>query len=239
MLRKSFAWQLPPGIEARLGETTYGRQRAIYEAEHLLIILHTPPDPEAHKRDAWVFLRKPDGSLMWNGQENGEEKLKRLLKAYAELYDKLDDAEEAAQSAADLLVVLEALSPLNRASTNLANTLQSARDLVKDDPFLIAMRDEAYEVSRNFDLLLSDAQLALDYRTAKSAEAQHAKALEMAGAQHKLNLIAAATFPLMAVATLFGMNLIHGFENIQGIFWIALGIGIAVGVGTIHWVTQR
>ena len=239
MRRKTFTWQLPAVIEARLGEKTYGRQRTIYEDEHLLIILHTPPDPETHMREAWVFLRKPNGSLLWNGQENGEEKLKRLLKTYADLYDKLDDAEDDAQSAADLLVVLEALAPLNRASTNLANTLQTARDLVKDDPFLIAMRDEAYEVSRNFDLLLSDAKLALDYRTAKSTEAQHAKAMEMARAQHKLNLIVAATFPLMAVATVFGMNLFHGFEHIYGAFWIALGIGMAAGVGTIRWVARR
>jgi len=239
MRRKTFTWQLPATIEARLGEKTYGRQRTIFEEDHLLIILHTPPDPETHKRDAWVFLRKPDGSLMWNGQENGEEKLKRLLKNYAELYERLDDAEEAARSAADLLEVLEALSPLNRASTNLANTLQSARDLVKDDAFLIAVRDEAYEVSRNFDLLLSDAQLALDYRTAKSAEEQHAKADEMARAQHKLNLIAAATFPLMAVAALFGMNLVHGLEQTPGVFWLALMIAGAVGAGPIHWVTRR
>ena len=239
MRRKTFTWQLPADIEARLGETTYGRQRTIYEAEHLLIILHTPPDPETHKREAWVFLRKPDGTMMWNGQENGAEKLKRLLKTYAELYERLDVAEEAAQTAADLLEVLEALSPLNRASTHLANTLQSARDLVKGDPFLIAMRDAAYEVSRSFDLLRSEAQLALDYRTAKSAEAQHAKAQEMAASQHKLNLIVAATFPLMAVATLFGMNLFHGFEHIYGAFWVALGIGIAAGVGTIRWVARR
>jgi len=239
MQRKRFTWQLPVRIEARLGERTYGRQRTIFEDDHLLIILHTPPDPETHKREAWVFLRKPDGSLMWNGQDNGEEKLKRLLKLYADLYDKLDDAEEDAQSADDLLVVLEALAPLNRASTNLANTLQSARNLIKDDPFLIAMRDEAYEVSRNFDLLQSDAKLALDYRTAQSAEAQHARTLEMARAQHKLNLIVAATFPLMAVATVFGMNLFNGFEGVPGAFWTALVLGIAVGAGTIHWVTQR
>ena len=239
MRRKTFTWHLPATIEARLGKHTYGRQRTIFEDDHLLVILHTPPDPETHKRDAWVFQRKPDGTLMWNGQENGEEKLKRLLKNYAELYEKLDDAEDSARSASDLLEVLEALGPLNRASTNLANTLQSARDTVKDDPFLIAMRDAAYEVSRNFDLLLSDAQLALSYRTAESAEAQHAKADEMASAQHKLNLLAAATFPLMAVAALFGMNLLHGLERAPGAFWIVLIIGIAVGVGTIHWVTEN
>jgi hypothetical protein len=43
----------------------------------------------------------------------------------------------------------------------------------------------------------------------------------------------------MAVATLFGMNLFHGFEHIYGAFWVALAIGIAVGGGTIHWVTRR
>jgi hypothetical protein len=36
MKRKPLNWILPPEIEARLGEGTYGRQRAILEAGHRL-----------------------------------------------------------------------------------------------------------------------------------------------------------------------------------------------------------
>ncbi len=71
-------------------------------------------------------------------------------------------------------------------------------------------------------IILADAKLALDYRIAQSAEVQMAKATEMTAAQHKLNILAAATFPLMAVATFFGMNLVHGFESAPGLFWVVL-----------------
>ena len=43
MKRKEFSWQLPEKIVHRLGDTSYGRQRAIFEDDHLLIILHLPP----------------------------------------------------------------------------------------------------------------------------------------------------------------------------------------------------
>ena len=36
MRRKHYNWQLPDELERRLGETTYGRQRAMFEADHLL-----------------------------------------------------------------------------------------------------------------------------------------------------------------------------------------------------------
>ena len=239
MRRKTFSWQLPREIEARLGETTYGRQRAICEAEHLLIVLHSPPDRETHAREPQVFLRRPDGSVLWNGTGGGEVKLKQLLTAYRELLEHYDDALDDAQTVADLFEILEPLGPLNRATTHLSQALQAARDHAREDAFLIAMRDEAYEISRGFDLLFADAKLALDYRVAQSAEAQMAKAQEMATAQHKLNILAAATFPLMAVATVFGMNLLHGLEGGAALFWIVLLAGCAVGGYTVRWVTTR
>jgi hypothetical protein len=175
MRRKAFSWTLPHAIEARLGESTYGRQRAIFEDEHLLIVLHSPPEPDTHRRNPEVFLRKPDGSWWHNGMAGGDAKLKKLLASYRELYERYDDAYEQAASATELFAVLDDLAPLNRAATNLSQALQSARELVQGDRLLIAMRDEAYEVSRSFELLFHDAKLALDYRIARSAEAQMAK----------------------------------------------------------------
>ncbi len=62
----------------------------------------------------------------------------------------------------------------------------------------------------------------------------------MADAQHKLNLLAAVTFPLMAVAALFGMNLLHGYENEPPVvFWSVLGIGVIIGIYTQKWVTRK
>ena len=107
MRRKAFSWTLPHAIEARLGESTYGRQRAIFEDEHLLIVLHSPPEPDTHRRNPEVFLRKPDGSWWHNGMAGGDAKLKKLLASYRELYERYDDAYEQAASATELFAVLD------------------------------------------------------------------------------------------------------------------------------------
>lgn len=184
MKRKNLNWKLPDAIEARLGEGTYGRQRAIFEAGHLLLILHAPPTPGNIERETLVFLRKPDGAILCNGFEGGELKLRKLIKDYRSCWEECDKEYDDADSAEALFRLLEKVAPLNRSSTNLANALQSAREYVKQDRFLIGMRDESYEVSRAFDLLLADAKLKLDYRMAKNAESQAVRTQEMARAQH-------------------------------------------------------
>jgi len=240
MRRKQFQWTLPPQIERRLGEATYGRQRTMHEADHLLIILHAPPAPDETTRDPQVFLRKPDGTMMWNGKDGGEPKLRRLLARYRELYEQYDDALDQAGSAAALFEIIEAITPLNRATTHLHQALQSAREAVRDDAFLIAVRDEAYEISRSFELLLADAKNAMDCRIARDNEIQAAKAADMTAAQHKLNILAAMTFPLMALATLLGMNLVHGLEKRTPLlFWCVFAAGLVLGLLTKAWVTRN
>lgn len=240
MKRKQFQWQLPEEIENRLGETSYGRQRAIFEDDHLLIVLHAPPGADDTTREARVFLRTPEGKYLCNGRENGEVKLRKLLATYQERYAKLDDECEAAATAEDHFRLLEDLLPLNRTSTNLYHALQAARDHIEGDTLLIAMRDEAYEVSRNFDLLVADAKLAFDYHMAKNSEIQAAETAEATDAQHKLNILAAITFPLMAIAAIFGMNLTHGFEEeTPALFWAVFAFGFITGLATKAWVTKN
>jgi hypothetical protein len=239
MTRKTMQWVLPPEIEARLGDNSYGRQRAIFEAEHLLVILHLPPMPGTIERETSLFLRKPDGSLFANGMKGGDFQLRQLLGNYRKRWEECDKEYDAADSAEDLFLLLEKLAPLNRSSTNMANALQAARDYAKDDKFLISMRDESYEISRAFDLLLIDAKLKLDYRMAKNAEAHAAKADEMTKAQHKLNVLAAITFPITALAAVLGMNLTHGLENHSPIlFFAVMVLGISVGLLVKRWVTK-
>jgi len=239
MKRQQYTWQLPEAIEVRLGDASYGRQRAMFEEGHLLIILHAPPGPDDATREPRVFLRTPEGQYLCNGQENGEPKLRLLLSAYEELYDKCDDACDAATTPGEHAELLETVMPLNRSSTNLCNALQAAREYVKGDRLLIAMRDAAYELSRNFELLTSDAKLALDYHIARNAEIQAARSAEATEAQHKLNILAALTFPLMALATLFGMNLTHGVEDqTPAVFWLVFGLGLITGLLTKGWVTK-
>ncbi len=239
MKRKQFSWQLPTEIENRLGETSYGRQRAIYEADHLLLILHTIPDEDDTSRDAIVFLRLPDGKWFCNGRDNGENQLRKLLRSYHEKYQILENLYEKAKSAKELFEIIEPLTPINRASLNMADAIQSARNLVKDDQFLIGIRDESEDISRSYEIMLSDTKMALDYRMAKNAERQSQQGYEMAEAQHKLNILAAITFPLMAMAAIFGMNLVHGLEEKTPIlFWVVMVIGIVIGMLTQKWVTK-
>lgn len=240
MKRKTLLWTLPPEIEARLGESSYGRQRSIFEAGHLFLVLHAPPVADTMEREKVLFLRKPSGQWMGNGIDGGEHKLRQLLADYRNHWEQCDKEYDSADSASDLFKLLERLGPLNRASTNLANALQSARDQVKLDKFLISMRDESYELSRAFDLLVTDAKLKLDYRIAKNAEAHAAKAAEMAAAQHKLNVLAAITFPIMALAAVLGMNLTHGLENQSPtVFFMVLAAGMAIGLLLKRWVSIR
>lgn len=240
MKRKQRTWELPAPIEARLGEGSYGRQRAIFEDGHLLIILHNPPGTEELERDEVAFLRKQDGQYLCDGFDGGEPKLRKLIAEYRAKWEACDELYDKAANAESLFNLLGMLAPLNRASTNLANALQSARDFVKEDKFLIGARDEGQETSRAFDLLLTDAKLKLDYLMAKNSEAASAKADEMAIAQHKLNILAAITFPLMALAALLGVNLTHGLEGrTPFLFYGVLIAGFIVGFIVKSWVTKK
>ncbi len=239
MKRKQLNWTLPPEIEARLGEGTYGRQRAIFEAGHLFLVLHAPPAPGTIERETVLFLRKPDGQILCNGFEAGEHKLRKLIADYRAQWEECDKQYDNAESAQELFHLLEKVAPLNRASTNLVNALQAARDHVKQDKIFISMRDEGYEVSRAFDLLVADAKLKLDYRMAKNTEAHAAHADKMAIAQHRLNVLAAITFPLMALAAALGMNLRHGMEDESpALFVVVLSMGIAIGLLVKRWVAR-
>jgi len=110
---------------------------------------------------------------------------------------------------------------------------------VKEDRVLISLRDEAYEISRGFDLLLSEARMRMDYRIARNSELNQEQAARQATAQHKLNILAAFALPLTAMATLLGMNVQHGLEGRPpGLFWIVLAAGTAVGFAVRGWVTR-
>jgi len=237
MKRKQYNWILPPEIESRLGDSTYGRQRAILGADHLLVILRRLPEPGVTETEPLLILRKPDGRYLANGFEGGELQLRKLLSDYRTRHEALDQACDAAESPDAMFAVLEELVPLNRATTHMAEALQTARDLVRGDRFLIGVRDEAYEVSRAYDLLMADARLKLDYRRAKEAEVQAEQSAQIAVAQHKLNVLAACTLPVTAMTGIFGMNIVHGLEERpQWVFWLVLVAGFAIGFAVKAWV---
>ena len=122
MKRKSYNWTLPPEIESRLGQTTYGRQRAISGGGHLLVILHAPPAHGSAEREAVLLLRKPEGQLLVNGFEGGEMRTRRLLADYRERLDALDERTEAAQGADEILAAFAL--PLTAMATLLGMNVQ-------------------------------------------------------------------------------------------------------------------
>jgi hypothetical protein len=231
---------LPESIRLRLGQTTYGRQRAIVEEGHLLLILHKPPGPDDTGREGLLFSRHPAGEWKWNRGGAGQGALKRHVQDYAELEGKLTQDYEKASDLTALFDLVERLTPLTRAARNMHQALQAARDAIKHDPFLIEMRDMAYEVDRNFELLLEDVRNAIQYRTAREAEDQARLGKQTLRASHRLNIIAALFFPLTAIGSLFGMNLAHGMdEGNPAMFWMIFIVGTALGFGMKGWVLGK
>jgi len=239
MSREKFKWTLNEGIKKRLGDGRYGRQRTIAVDDQMLVILHEPPKVDVNERIVSVFLREKDGSWLHNGQRKGEGMLQRLLEDYRQQFEQYEKKYNKAKTSDDLFLVLEGLNPVLRAIKNLELALQDARQACPDDKLALTMRDEASDCLRNFELLAEEARLALDYRMAKNAETQIEQSQKMAKAQHKLNLMAAITFPMMALSSLFGMNLMSGLEDSPKIlFYMVVTFGFVVGIGALRWVLK-
>jgi hypothetical protein len=233
-------WSLPDSIRSRLGQTTYGRQRAIFEEGHLLLVLHKPPGPDDLKREGVLFWRNPSGEWQFSRGGPGPGGLKRHMQSYAEIEEKLVRDYEQANDVSQLFDLIEALTPLARSAHNLHLALQAAREAVKMDAFLIEMRDLAYEIERNFELLLDDARNALQYRNARQAEEQAQLSKEALQASHRLNILAALFLPLTAITSLFGMNFESGLDrHLPWLFWIVLATGIVLGFFIKGWILAR
>jgi len=230
-------WNLPPNIRTRLGQTTYGRQRTIVEEGHLLMVLHKPPGPDDTRREGVLFWRSPAGEWQVNRGGQGAASLKRHVQSYQDIEGKLvHDYEEAADTTA-LFNLLEALTPMARAARNMYQTLQTAREAIGDDPFVIEMRDLASEIDRNLELLTEDVRHAIQYRTAREAEEQAKLSRQALQASHRLNILAALFFPLTAIASLFGMNFSHGMnQNSPAIFWLVSVVSVSLGFFLKGWV---
>jgi hypothetical protein len=161
----------------------------------------------------------------------------RLLDDYAGLLDQLQDRHERAQTASELFGIIGPCIPLARAASNMQAALQSARDAVPEDAWLIDQRDRAVELARGFELLLADSRMELDYRLALAAEEQARATQAVTLAQRKLNVIAALTFPLMAIGAAFGMNLHSGVETVHvWLFWAVIAAGVMLGLLIKAWV---
>jgi len=233
-------WNVPEAIRLRLGQSSYGRQRAIIEENHLLLILHKPPGPDDRGREGMLFWRNPTGEWQFNRGGPGPNSLKRHIQAYSELEAKLAADYEKATDLTALFDTMDSLTPLVRAARNMHQALQTAREAIKGDAFLIEMRDAAYEVERNLELLYEDVRNEIQHRTARKAEEQARLTEQTLHASHRLNILAALFFPLTALASLFGMNLAHGLnEKNPAIFWTLFVVACSLGLVMKTWVLRK
>jgi len=226
------AWNIPQILRSRVRENV-GRQRAMTAEGHLLLVLHEPPKPDELQRRGRYFWRAPDGTWQSNSMGPGITALKKHLGEYRDALEKLDRGEQRADLADDYFGLLRNIAPLHRAAHNLYNTLQQAREAVRDDADLIDCRDQAYQVHRESELLRSDIQSGLDCAVARRAEEQAQSSEKMALASHRLNVLAAIFFPIVTISSIMGMNLERGLDEAmlsQWMFWAVLVAGIICGL---------
>ena len=233
-------WQIPEKIRIRLGKRV-GRQRPIFEEGHLLLVLHAPPKPDDPARTGKYFWRNLDGQWASNGFGSGIQALGTHIDEYEDAVAQLDRLEEQATTADQFFHILENLAPVYRAARNMHQVLQDARKLCPDDPHILNMRDRAYAVERNAELLFEGAKNALDFAVAKRAEDQALSSRNMALAAHRLNILAAFFFPIATLTTIFGVNLKHGYEEqfAPFLFVGTISVGLLLGLILTVFVTKR
>ena len=222
-------WAVPERFKQRLG-TSAGRQRAMIDAGHLLLVLHELPKPEDVERVARLFWRTPTGEWRATGSKgNGLKVLQEHLQQYRKRAQQLDDEIDGAKTATQLYNVLRNATPLSRAARYMHRALQEAREGV-DNRDIIVLRDAAGDIERMVELLAGDAKNALDYIESKEAEVQTLLARRATEAQHRLNKVAALFLPITAVGSVLGMNLSNGLEQSgAATFWLVCGVAFGTG----------
>jgi hypothetical protein len=234
-------WELPEAITSRLGRRRAGRQRAIAEDGHVLLILHRPPAKDVDEPAGVLFWRDP--SAVWRSSERGAggglPAMRELLAEYAAQENQLESEHNHSTRAAMRFSVLERLAPLARASTHLYETLQAARTAIGPDPEVLDLRDEAYVIQRSFELLYTEVKHSLEYDIARRAEQQADLSHQAVQSAHKLNTLMALFLPLTAVASVFGMNLPSGIDHLSANgFWGVLFAALLLGWLVRLWVLK-
>lgn len=216
-------WDVPQRFRQRMGERI-GRQRAMFDDGHLLLVLHAPPGPDDEERIGRFFWRKPDGTWSSDALGAGTNALNRHLNEFDEILERLERENTASNTSEEYFRALNAVAPLHRTISNLHQALQQARESIPDDRNLINFRDRAYELEREAELLHTDIKHALDYAVARRAEELSRSSHRMAVSAHRLNLLAAFFFPIATMSAIFGVNLQHGLEDTPLDPWPFLGV---------------
>ncbi|MGJ8644356.1 MAG: CorA family divalent cation transporter [Luteolibacter sp.] len=213
-----------------------GHQRCVVGHGELLLVLHEVPQAGVPEREALFFWRRHDGCWVQQGGP-GLDEVGDLLDRYAVTIDENEEILEKAESAEDVFKILRHAGPLSRSMRNLVQALEQVLVQEPDDRDIRSFRDKARELERAAELLQVDARETLIYKQAESAE-EHAKSSERLGnILFKLNLVTGFFLPLVALGSLFGMNVdLPNF--VQGLFWLIFIGGLIVG-GLLLWYVSR
>ncbi len=229
-------WEIPDYFHRRLGDQP-GRQRAMCESNHLLLVIHEPPAANERKRGHRIIYRGPDGNWLSSGRGTGLSDLKNVLDTYAQQFVQLEKLSDSAKTADDFMSLNESIIPLRRSARNFYQTLQDARESMPDVRELINLRDQAYELSRTGELLTEEIESAMNLTRMRRAEEQSLSAHMMSKQGHRLNLLAGFFLPLVTLATVFSISPGLGFVQTltNPTVQTVAGIGIAIGA-IVCWV---
>ena len=235
-------WDMPQVLRFRLGDRP-GRQRAMQHEGHLLLVLHDVPQRRDRERTGQIFWRNPEGQWRSTLAVKGDQAVDEQLSAYAAIIDRLTEVFDKAEESIAYFDILGALGPIRRSIRNLLAALQDARELQPDERSIIIWRDQAYSLVRRAELLYNDAQAALNFETARQAEAQAEASRQRAVAAHRLNVLAAFFFPLATLSAILGANLHHGLEDweVGHAPWGLAGVlvaGVLVGLALTYIITR-
>lgn len=233
-------WDIPAYFHGRVGDRP-GRQRAMIDNGHLLLILHQPPSKNTRARDPHLFYRKSDGSWHSTADGSGLAALTKHLDRFDRLIETLELQEDQAKTANEYMALIEEMLPLKRLLSNLHSTLDEARKGLPQVRELINFRDHAYELTRAADLLYEAIQAGAELAQTRHAEVQAKHSQALAQSAHRLNLLVAFFFPLATMAAVFGMNFEFGMERFQAPipFLLVCSIGFVLGVLLLSLIFKR
>lgn len=204
-----------------------GHQRCVEGRDELLLVIHDVPQPGIPEREAVFFWKRQDRRWTQPGGP-GLSELGELLERYADAIDRHESAIDEADTAARIFEILRHSGPLARSTRNLVHALEQTLAADPDDREIRSFRDRARELERAAELLNNDARLALEFLRAERAEEHSRSSARLGRIAFRMNLLAGFFLPLMALSSVFGMNVrIPGFMDPQ--FWGILLAGILIG----------
>jgi len=234
-------WRLPDSLRFKLGERA-GRQRALFEQGHSILVLHKVPRDHERGRHAAVFWRNPEGEWRCDPGTDSIQSLAAHVEAYAEALEELDDRVEEARRATEYFEILNRARPLLRATRNMNAAIGQLREQcgATAEPELLAVRDRAYEVERLADGVAAAAENGMDFMVAQHAEETADISVRIASQSHRLNLLAAVCLPVTALGAILGMNLTSGLEQLPQptAFWAIVLAAFALGYYLRQWVQK-